>query len=657
MLNINLNRLLRARPRTDTADQAPAEDRPSRQPSSAEGLLSPLLARPRRRESTSAADPLAPRNPAQRRLTRSPLRASSQPVALAGASSAPPRSIEQDIDDWLAQSLPVAEQVRIGLNLHDGVSDTSRVVLQDVANAIRRAATSRSTELVINYGLPARTLPDAVGRLDALQTLTLAHTGLASLPDSLGQLQQLRHLQVFGATGLKKLPPSLTHLSNLKTLELMNAPLDELPADLGRMQGLRRLALGGVHCERLPASIVELGRLTELRMMYSSHLRELPENIGRMQGLRSLEVTSNSKLEQLPGSLTQLHRLKRLNLSSNRGLAHLPEDIGRLSGLKELSLKNCAALQRLPDSVADLAQLQLLDLRGTGLQTLPPWLARLPAGCDIKVADHLAGQLLRIRDPEHEQRAAQRRAQRAAQRMADRPRHAPVPTAQQAGASWNRFREFTGVLRGVDAELGKRFEKWTRGLEQDAGLFAAHIRPADMTLLDQVVAEAIRSPEFRTSFDQFLSDHTVKRLNLDGMTQVGGFGRAVLGDVTTAFAEMLKHKIMHTQNHETALGLLQEALQNPALELSRERLLRSRNALTGRSEMWPPLKAYISMHDEQGEAAQDAATTWATTQFEEAQEGGIGDAEAKQESEQAQANANRFIEERARKLIKEWHIR
>ncbi|AZR33441.1 type III secretion system effector XopAE [Xanthomonas vasicola] len=551
----------------------------------------------------------------------------------------------------------MAEQVRIGFNLHDGVSDTSRVVLQDVANAIRRAATNRSTELVINYGLPATTLPDAIGRLDALQKLALFHTGLQSLPDSLGQLRQLRHLHIAGAPAMKTLPPSLTRLSNLRTLELAMIPLDALPEDLGRMQGLRSVTLGGGHYARLPASIVELARLTQLRIVHSSHLRELPENIGLMQGLRSLAVTSNSKLEQLPGSLTRLQRLKKLNLSSNHRLAHLPEDIGRLSGLKELSLKNCAALQRLPDSVGDLAQLQLLDLRGTGLQTLPPWLARLPAGCDIKVPDHLAGQLLRIRDPEHEQRAAQRRAQRAAQRMADRPRHAPVPAAQQAGASWNRFREFTGVLRGVDAKLGKRFEKWTRGLEQDAGLFAAHIRPADMTLLDQVVAEAIRSPEFRTSFDQFLSDHTVKRLNLDGMTQVGGFGRAVLGDVTTAFAEMLKHKIMHTQDHQTALGLLQEALQNPHLGLSRERLLRSRNELTGRLEMWPPLKAYISMHDVEGKAAQEAATTWAMAQLEEAQEGGIEDAEYKQESELAQANANRFIEGRARALIREWNIR
>ncbi|MCC8911889.1 type III secretion system effector XopAE [Xanthomonas euvesicatoria] len=482
--------------------------------------------------------------------------------------------------------------------------------------------------------------------------MTLLHTGLQSLPDSLGQLRQLRHLQITGAPDLKTLPPSLTRLSNLRTLQLAMVPLDELPADLGRMQGLRGLALGRGHYARLPDSIVELSRLSELRVSHSSHFRQLPENIGLMQGLRSLEVASNSKLEQLPGSLTQLHLLEKLDLSSNRRLAHLPEDIGQLRGLTELSLRSCAALQQLPDSVGDLAQLQLLDLRDTGLQTLPQSLARLPAQCDIKVPEHLADQLLQIRDPER----AQRQAQRAAQRLAERRRRAPVPAAQQAGSSWNRVPEFTRVLRSVDADLGERFEKWTQGLMQNARIFGASITSADMPLLDQVVAEAIRSPEFRSSFGQFLSDHTIKTLNLDGMTQVGGRGAAVRGDAKTAFAEMLKHKLMHTQDHEIALGLLLEALRNSDLGLSRETLLRSRNELTGRVEMWPPLKAYISMHDVEGKAAQDAAITWAMAQFDEAHEGVIGEAEAKQESEQAQANANRFIERRARVLLQEWGI-
>lgn len=642
----NVSRLLRARPRNDTTERPPAENTTPREPSAAvDGLLSPLHARPRRRENTSAADRLPPTSPGGGRLLRSPLRSSTPPIGGAAGSSAPPASVERDIANWLALNLPMAELVPCGYNLHNGERDTSREVLQGVADSIRRAHVHGSTRLALEYGLPATTLPDAIGRLEALQELSLIRTGLRSLPDSLGQLRQLRHLQVAASPGVKRLPASLTRLPNLRTLELTALPLEELPADLGRMQSLRRLTLGGGRYERLPASVVQLSQLTQLSVSNSSYLRELPENIGNLRGLRSLEVESNSKLERLPGGLTRLHRLEELNLSSNRRLTQLPEDIGQMSGLTKLSLKDCPALRHLPDSMGDLSQLQRLDLRGTGLQTLPQSLARLPATCDIKVPGHLRGQLAQIRNP-----------QPAALPLAGSVRPPARSAAGQARQSWNRGPEFTRVLRGIDADLGERFDKWMKGLTQSAMIFRESITPADMRLLDQVVAEAITSPEFRSSFGEFLSEHTIKTLNMDGMTQVGPGGPAVRGNVKTAFSEMLKHKLMHTQDQESALSLLQEAIQNPDLGLSRNGLLHSRNELTGREQMWPPLRAYISMHDVEGKAAQEAATTWAMAQFDEAEEGGIGEAEAKRESEQAQANANGFIGLRARALLNEWRI-
>ncbi|MEC3887105.1 hypothetical protein [Xanthomonas campestris] len=168
----NVNRLFRSRPRTDTTERTPSQDTAPREQSGAvEGLLSPLTARPRRRENTLAADTLPPRSPQGRRHPRAPLRSPMQPVALAGPSSAPPGSVERDIDDWLARSLPMAERIPSGYNLHDGERDTSRETLQSVANAIRSASTRGSTRLVLNYGIPAKTLPDAVGRLAALREL------------------------------------------------------------------------------------------------------------------------------------------------------------------------------------------------------------------------------------------------------------------------------------------------------------------------------------------------------------------------------------------------------------------------------------------------------------------------------------------------------
>ncbi|WP_238601382.1 type III secretion system effector XopAE [Xanthomonas arboricola] len=544
----------------------------------------------------------------------------------------------------------MAEQVSIGYNPQTEEREGMRGILRGVADAIRSAGARQSDKLVLNYGIPATTLPDAIGRLEGLKELSLVGTGLESLPESLGQLRQLRQLQVTATPGLKRLPTSLTSLPHLETLHLMAIPLEELPTDLGRLQSLSSLTLGGGCYERLPASVIHLRRLTQLSVSHSSHFRELPENIGDMQGLRSLKVVSNSKLEQLPGSLTRLHRLEELNLSSNCRLAQLPEDMGQLSGLMKLSLKDCAALRHLPESVGDLSQLQLLDLRGTCLQTLPQSLARLPATCEIRVPNHLRGQLAQIRNSQPAQRGAQPLA-------AGRIGPPAMSSARQAGSSWNRVPEFTRALLSIDAVLGERFDKWMQGLWQNAMILGGSITSADMPLLDKVVAEAISSPEFRSSFGEFLSEHTVKTLDMDGMTQVGGGGPVVRGNIKTAFSEMLKHKLMHTRDQGAALSLLQEAIQNSDLGLSKNSLLYGFNALQGCPQIWPPLRAYLSMHDVEGRAAQEAATTWAMAHFEEAQEGVIGEAEAKRESEQAQANANSFIERRARALLEQWGIR
>jgi|GEM_PF-2790472 len=611
--------------------------------------MSRLMTRPPQRANTSAAENRTPARAGESPLDRSSLRSSMQPEALAATSSAPPASIEHDIDEWLERNLPMADQISAGFIRRYGQrNDAAQAALRLAANEIRNVANRRSTRLKIQYSLPVTTLPDAVGRLEALEDLSLIGTGLQSLPDNLRQLSQLRRLHVANSPNLHRLPPSLTRLANLNAMELIGVPLQELPADLGRMQSLRSLKLAGGHYEQLPASLVDLRQLTDLRLSISPHLRKLPENIGVMRRLRFLEVSSAPKLSQLPHTLTQLHGLEKLHLNGSRRLSELPEDIGRMRGLRELSLKGCSALQHLPDSVGDLSQLQVLDLRSTGLRTLPPSLARLPATCDIKVPGHLFTQLAQIRNP---RRTAQPRASRM-QRSAMQA----MPTVQEAEASWNHRPESTRVLHGIDPGLGQHFEKWMQGLAHNAKLFGGSLTPADMRMLDQLVAEAIASAQFRSSFSQFLSEHTIERLDMDGRAQLDVAGPAVRGDIKTAFSEMLTHKLMHMDNHTAALRLLQQTLQSDEFGLSRENLLQDRNALTGRSQMWPPLKAYITMHDALGREAQDAASTLLISKFDEAQKGLITEAEAMQQSKQTQADATRYTEERARDVLTEWGI-
>lgn len=550
---------------------------------------------------------MAPRSAVVGRASISPPRSPLHPAPAAGASSAPlDSSVGRDIDEWLERSLPLAEQSNRYVNFYDDIEDrdTSQDVLRRVADAMRRVATGGSSRLVVEWGLPAKTLPDAFGRLQGLQELSLTNTGLTSLPESLGQLRQLRHLKLATNQEMKRLPASLTTLPDLHTLQLPANSLKELPADLGRMQSLRTLELGSGKYASLPTSVTELRHLTHLSVLHSSYIRELPENIGDMQGLQTLVLTGNTKLE------------------------------------------------RLPDSVGDLPNLQLLDLEDTKLQTLPQSLARLPATCVIKVPNHLRGQLQQIRNPQA--------ARQAAQASTSRTRPPTTPATGQAGPSRNRGSELRRDLKRIDPDLTARFDKWRQGLSHDAMMFGQSLTREDRGLLDQIVAEAIASPEFRSSFSQFLSEHTRKAVDADGMTQVHG-GQAVAGDVITGFSKMLEHKVMHTQEPDAALNMLRAALRDPGLRLSSHELVHDLDPLAPDPEhprIWPPLRAYVSMHDELGKAAQESAATWAMAQLDEAElEDGMPEADAMEESRLAQESADSYLKARAEALLKGWGIR
>ncbi|WP_217644340.1 type III secretion system effector XopAE [Paracidovorax konjaci] len=667
-----LNRLSPFRQRPNTPSQQPLEQAPPRlTPPSPESLDGPHLARRRRNHASPerGAEPRSPETIRPRgnflgRLLRTgpASQAHSQEAAAAASASTSatrqPASVGQEIDQWLAQNRPSAQSVRTGLNFHDGTEDTSRQILDSVAAAMQRAAATNGTRLELEFGLPATSLPEALGRIQSLQQITLRSTGLQSLPESLGQLSQLNHLEISSSQALRRLPASLTQLPSLKTLTLATLPLHELPADIGRLQSLRKLTLNSGEYSRLPASVTQLTGLRELQLSHSSHLQGLPDDIGRMAGLQTLTVSSQTHLSQLPASLTDLARLQSLQLEGNRQLRALPDDLGRLDNLTSLSLRNCSALTQLPDSVGNLRHLRRLDLTGTGLQSLPPSLARLPAQCEILVPDSLRRQLRELRNPQaaqapRRQRADQPGPSRSAgagpsTRRPQLPRAVPTPLS-------NRLAALAQGLDRTDRELAADFRKWTNFLSQRAALLHHPVSETDLRLLDKVVAEAVSSETFRSSFSEFLQANTPRRLNEEGATQVLRGQDMYRGvDVRTAYAHLLEHKLMRMPDAKNAETFLRASIQE--LGMGHRELLRGLNPLTGRAQIWPPLRAYVAMQDELGMAAQEAATTWAMAQADEAEQGVIGEGEAMQQAEHAQVNANSFIDQRARELLAEWNI-
>jgi hypothetical protein len=166
---------------------------------------------------------------------------------------------------------------------------------------------------------------------------------------------------------IRDIPKAIRCLKSLEKLCLADAPIKSLPENIGELQNLRLIELGnrawrelenGVHgvrtnteFTRLPASFTRLKNLERLDIQRTA-LRELPEDFGELANLEYLELSCNA-LERLPGSMARLKKLTRLFIGGNQ-LTGLPEWIGEFEKLEHLCIG------------------------GNPLKTVPDWLGEMP---------------------------------------------------------------------------------------------------------------------------------------------------------------------------------------------------------------------------------------------------------------------------------------
>ena len=160
---------------------------------------------------------------------------------------------------------------------------------------IEAARAARSPALDLSRcGL--RELPDAVRRLTHLESLDLKFNNLEDLPDWLTDLDRLTELDI-QANQLEQVPDVLGSLAGLRVLDLSENNLEGEPLDLlGRLTNLTRLALVDTHGSRLPESIGNLTRLTDLDLYldwFDSSPESLPDTLGQLTALTRLQLSRN----------------------------------------------------------------------------------------------------------------------------------------------------------------------------------------------------------------------------------------------------------------------------------------------------------------------------------------------------------------------------
>ncbi|GJP48996.1 hypothetical protein CLOM_g8262 [Closterium sp. NIES-68] len=204
----------------------------------------------------------------------------------------------------------------------DGVDERLRWQAARVASLRTRGSLLLTTLLVASTSVNV-SFTLFVSDLPALEKFELCNTyQLSHLPDSFGQLKNLRTLKLLGCNRLTTLPPTFPQLSSLESFKLISCELfSALTEDFSQLPNLQELSISWCpEFRELPSSFTQLSSLTHFTLSCCRNFSVLPEGIGHMSNLKSFELTGCDRLTRLPQSLALLCEIERLEIS---GCSHI----------------------------------------------------------------------------------------------------------------------------------------------------------------------------------------------------------------------------------------------------------------------------------------------------------------------------------------------
>ena len=236
---------------------------------------------------------------------------------------------------------------------------------------------------------------DGDGRVTGLALGTNGLTG--TIPGQLGNLSELRTLDLHDNSLTGPIPAELGDLSELRTLDFGENYRDgqdlpglsgPIPAALGRLSNLLSLDLGGNSLSGvIPTELGGLSHLQGLFLALNELTGEIPDSLQNLSNLRVLSLSANRLTGSIPSWLGSLSPLESLGLSFNRqdglGLPGLtgpiPEELGNLANLKVLALQFNGLSGTIPTELGSLSSLTRLGLGSNRLSgAIPTELRNLP---------------------------------------------------------------------------------------------------------------------------------------------------------------------------------------------------------------------------------------------------------------------------------------
>ncbi len=115
------------------------------------------------------------------------------------------------------------------------------------------------------------------------------------------------------------LPASLGQLKNLKKLELsFNSISGSIPAELGNLEQLEVLAINGTSLNGgIPESLGKLSNLKQLHLSSNKLNGTIPKSLGNLKNIEIFNVFDNDLYGSLPVELANCHNLTQLIVAEN----------------------------------------------------------------------------------------------------------------------------------------------------------------------------------------------------------------------------------------------------------------------------------------------------------------------------------------------------
>ncbi|KAG9141804.1 hypothetical protein Leryth_013934 [Lithospermum erythrorhizon] len=230
-----------------------------------------------------------------------------------------------------------------------------------------------------------------LSKFKRLRVLILKSLELEELPNSIGNLVELRYLNLSNSSKIKFLPTSITKLVNLQTLDLINCEqLQDVPKRIGEMRSIKTLYLTSrqISLKKHRETFSSL----QLLLFFKCYFLRLPsEGFQQFKELRVLRIYECPRLVSISSIVKHLTALEKLwiwdcqNLDLSDG-----EGMDGLKNLQSLLLMGLPKLVTLPEGLQQIGPLTLKYLRIANcpnLLSLPDWLPTFTSLLKVYIED------------------------------------------------------------------------------------------------------------------------------------------------------------------------------------------------------------------------------------------------------------------------------